>query len=369
MISTGKLVINLSALVGNWRALSERMKAVHTNNRAGAVVKANAYGLGMEPVSTALWQAGCREFFVATLDEAIALRRHLGFGPIILVFGGLSHGLVAEWSEYRLLPVIIDLGHLQLWGDYCRQRQQAMPCALKVDTGMHRLGIPAEDLFEAFANDRWWSHINLQYFISHLACADTPEHPLNKKQQKLFTELSIKLKARYPQAILSLANSSGLFLGDHYYFDLARPGIALYGGNPTPAADNPMQAVVCLELPVMQSRTIAAGETVGYGATFTAKRETHLATVFGGYADGLLRALSNRARAYADGHPVPLVGRVSMDSLVFDVSDLPRIPESITLLNGRQTIDDLASLAGTISYEILTSFGQRYQRSYVHGPT
>jgi alanine racemase len=361
---TGKLIINLSAISENWCRLSERIKVASLKNRCGAVVKADAYGLGMNSVSEVLWRAGCRDFFVATLDEAIALRQYLGAGPSIMVFGGLSHGGVAEWFEYQLLPIIIELGHLEIWGNYCRQRREMMPCALKADTGMHRLGVPAVDLLKALNNNDLWRHIDLKYFISHLACADNPKHPLNKQQLATFTELSAKIKARYPRLLSSLANSSGLFLGDCYYFDLARPGIALYGGNPTPKADNPMRPVVDLELPTMQARTIAAGETVGYGATFTAQRETRLVTVFGGYADGLLRSLSNRACGYANGYPVQMVGRVSMDSLVFDVSDMEYTPKSISLLNEKQTVDDLASQAGTVSYEILTSLGHRYQRVY-----
>ena len=363
--TTGILTINTQAIADNWQLLSERVRQVKATNACAAVVKADAYGLGVLEVAPVLWSAGCREYFVASLDEAIELRECLGVEAKILVFGGLSHGCGKAWFEYQLIPVLIDLAHIALWRDYCQRYQQPLPCALKADTGMHRLGVPAEELMASLADKNQWGGLNLQYFISHMACADNPGHPLNLQQLNSFGRLNQRIKNFYPNVRCSLANSSSVFLGEDYYFDLPRPGIALYGGNPTPHKKNPMRAVVSLELPVMQTRTIQKGESVGYGATFIASRETQLATVFGGYADGLFRALSNNAFAYCGGERVKLVGRVSMDSLIFDISHLSGEPTSLAIINEHQTIDDLAKMAGTIGYEVLTSMGKRYQRRYI----
>lgn len=363
MSSTGLLTINTLAIANNWRLLQDRMLRVNAAARCAAVVKADAYGLGVKPVAIRLYEAGCREFFVATLNEAIELREHLGDEPMIFVFGGLHHGCGEEWCHYDLIPVIIDLAHVETWKKYSHRHGKALPWVLKVDTGMHRLGVQHGELKQWLYGD--WFNLGLKYLLSHLACADTPEHPLNLEQHKKFLEVLSLIQAQCPEVAASLANSSGLFLGGAYCFDLGRPGIALYGGNPIPYQQNPMQAVVELELPVMQCRTIAAGESVGYGASFIAQRETRLVTVFGGYADGLMRVLGNQATAFWKGFSVPMVGRVSMDALMFDVSDLIEWPTTLTILNQTQTVDDLAGAAKTIGYEVLTSLGKRYQRNYL----
>ena len=362
---TGILTIDTQAIANNWRLLTEHMRQSAVKNRCGAVVKANAYGLGVQEVAPVLMASGCKDFFVASLDEAIELRLTLGVKPKILVFGGLSHGCGSEWLEYGLIPILIGLQEVQQWAEFCRRHQRALPCALKADTGMHRLGVMPEALKAGLKNDDLWCGVKLQYFISHLACADVSGHPLNLRQLTIFTDLLGMVRQRFPDVIASLANSSGIFLGEEFLFDLGRPGVALYGGNPTPKCVNPMDAVVQLNLPVMQIRSIAPGEMVGYGATFTSKRETRLATVFGGYADGLFRCLSNRTQAFVGGQAVPLVGRVSMDSLIFDVTDLDVEPDHLTILNKQQTVDHLAANANTIGYEILTSLSKRYKRIYL----
>lgn len=368
MSPTGRLTINLNSICSNWLSLRDRFQQVNPSNQCAAVVKANAYGLGVKQVAPVLESAGCNVFFVSTLDEAIELRRYIKLSSLVYVFGGIAHGLDDEWLHHQLMPVIIDVEHLERWAKFCCEKNAALPCAIKLDSGMHRLGILPQDLMHLLKSSSVWQWINLRLFMSHLACAPTPEHTLNRQQLAVFTEAAALMQARYPRAQHSLVNSSGLFLDDAFYFDLARPGIALYGGNPTTCATNPMKSVVQLDLPVMQCRTIGMNEAVGYGATFIATRTTKLATVFGGYADGLFRALSNGTLAYCEDQLVPQVGRVSMDSLVFDITDLETVPSHLTLINAQQTLDDLASFAQTTSYEILTSLGRRYQRVYLYEP-
>ena len=364
MTSTGLLTINTRAIANNWRLLSKRIQQQNPVNQCGAVIKADAYGLGVAPVAKALLAAGCEEFFVATLAEAIELREVVGKQPRVVVFGGISHGDGDEWQKYQLIPVLFEVSHVERWADKARVLGRPLACAIEMDTGMHRFGIGTEELQRLLQQDPLWDRLQVELFMSHLACADHPEHPLNGRQLQAFKEFAPQITSRYPSVQLSLANSSGLFLGEQFVFDLGRPGAALYGVNPTPKKNNPMQSVITLELPVMQHRTIAAGETVGYGATFKAKRETHLVTVFGGYADGLFRLLSNRGSAFYHGRPVPLVGRVSMDSMVFDVTDLESIPSHLSLLDDSHGVDQMAAAANTIGYEILTSLGRRYQRRY-----
>lgn len=341
------LTVDLGAIVANWRALCAR----HPGGPVAGVVKADAYGLGAGPVARALLAAGCRHFFVAQLTEGQALRAALGPRPMIAVLNGFPPG--AD-GEALLTPVLNGLPNLM-------GRQG--PAILQVDTGMARLGLDAGELDRLAADPGLLRGIDLRYVMTHLACADTPDHPLNAAQAARFRAGL----ARLPPAPTSIANSSGLFLGPDFASDLARPGCALYGINPTPGAPNPMRPVVSLAAPVLQLRSIGAGESVGYGAAWVARRPTRIATVAAGYADGYLRALSGRATGRIGGVAVPLVGRVSMDLLTFDVTDAPdlRPGDLIGLLDGTLTPDDLATAAGTIGYEILTALGTRYQRVYL----
>ena len=368
------------------------MHRVDPCSECAAVVKADAYGLGVEGVSRALFEAGCRTFFVATLSEGVGLRCILSgasgcnlhsampYGddaPRIIVLGGLSHGVGEEWHRYQLVPVLFDIDHFQCWRAYQKSLFQekdtfigdeiSLPCVIKLDTGMHRMGLSVEDFSCVCSDQNMRSSLAPLLIMSHLACADEPKHPLNVQQLSQFQQQKQLAALNFPDIRFSLANSSGLFLGEDYLFDLARPGIAMYGGNPTPYGDNPMSPVVQLSLPIMQLKVIEAGESVGYGASFTAARVTHLAVVFGGYADGMLRALSNSGFAYCAGQRVPLIGRVSMDSMVFDVTDvrLPKEAGSVEVFGLEQTVDDMAKKAGTIGYEMLTSLGARYQRQYI----
>ena len=333
------LSIDLGAVVGNWR----RLGAAH-GAPCAAVLKADGYGLGAAPVGRALAAAGCRHFFVAHLAEGLALRAALGPGAMVAVLNGFAAG--ADGAA-GLTPVLNSLADVSA--------HQGRPAILQLDTGMARLGVPPEECSQL-------AGLQPLFLMTHLACADRSDHPLNAAQAGRFAAA----RALFPGVAASLAASSGIFLGPDFASDLARPGAALYGLNPTPGRPNPMLSVVRLEAPVLQVREIPAGTPVGYGASWVAERPSRVATVAAGYADGYLRALSGRAIASFQGQPVPLIGRVSMDLTTFDVTDLPalRPGDALTLIGPGCTPDDLAERAGTIGYEILTSLGARYRRQY-----
>lgn len=344
-MATGHLDIDLDAIVANWRALGSMAQA-----EAGAVVKADAYGLGVAPVARALAQAGARKFFVAMAEEGVALRAALGAGPDIHVFSGHMAGDAGLIAAHDLIPM------LNSPEQFARHRA-ALPdhaYGIQLDTGMNRLGLEAPD----------WAAIRAEALsggcvlvMSHLACADDPAHAANQAQRAAFVEMT--QDCAVPR---SLSATGGTLLGADYHFDLIRPGIGLYGGLPFTQA----RAVVRLSLPVVQTRAIAAGEFVGYSATFTTQTPRRIATVSGGYADGLLRALSGKAVLYAGNTPCPVAGRVSMDLITVDVTHLDAVPDHLDILCPTQGVDALADLAGTIGYEILTSLGARYARAY-HG--
>ena len=348
------LEIDLGAIVSNWRLLAERAAPA----QCAAVVKANAYGLGAAPVTRALAAAGCRLFFVATLDEGIALRAALGPEPEIAVFNGPLPGTAAEFAAHRLIPVLNEPGQITAWTG-----QKASPAILHIDTGMSRLGLSARE-FTGFADELPKTGIVWRAIISHLACADTPDHALNEQQRARFAAAA----HRMPGVPTSLAASSGIFLGPAYHFDFARPGAALYGVNPQPGRPNPMRQVVRLSGKILQVREIDRGESVGYGAAHVMQKPGRVATVAVGYADGWLRSLSHRGCGYIGGKRIPLLGRVSMDLVTFDVSAIDaaqaRPGASIELLGEHYGVDDAAADAGTIGYEILTALGSRFHRVY-----
>lgn len=364
MSPTGLLIIDTKAIVSNWQRLSRRLKGDGLKQCA-AVVKADAYGLGAEVVALELYKAGCQHFFVATLHEGVGLRVVLGDLPNIYVLGGLSYGCVAEWYQHGLTPVLYDRAYVDQWVAHCKTLGQKLPCVLKVDTGMHRLGLDMDVLNLLLNQPEITDSLNVKVLMSHLACSDLPDHEFNQVQLERFSSIIVRARRVFPGAMFSFANSSGIFLGESFHFDMVRPGAALYGINPTIDQPNPMSSVVRLQLPVVQRRVIPVGDSVGYGATFCAQRETRLAVVFGGYADGLFRLLSNRGYGYCGGQKVPIVGRVSMDSMVFDVTDIDVVPDSIELLNSMQDVSVLGESASTFGYEVLTNLGARYQRSYL----
>jgi alanine racemase len=351
-VSPGQAIlhVDLPAIVANWRDLVAR----HGAPCAG-VVKADAYGLGAARVARALHAAGCTTFFVAHLIEGVALRAALGPGPAIIVLDGFPPGADADAA---LIPV---LNHL---GDVAAHAAAGSRAVLHLDTGMSRLGLDAKEQARLAEDRARMDGLRLLHVMTHLACADEPGHPMNAAQRTRFANAAARIAPDVPR---SVANSSGIFLGPDYRSDLARPGCALYGINPTPGAPNPMRQVLRVEAEILQIRDIAAGDTVGYGASWQAGEPRRIATVAAGYADGYLRALSGRSFALLHGRTVPLAGRVSMDLTTFDVTDVPqaRPGDRLLLIGGEgYTPDDLAARCGTIGYEILTSLGARYHRAY-----
>lgn len=359
MSAAATLMVDLPAIVANWRDLAAR----GAPGAVAGVVKADAYGLGAAEVGPALRAAGCRHFFVALLGEGIALRAAIGPGPMIGVLGGFAPGADGDAA---LTPVLNSLGDVAAHAAAGRASGVARRAILHVDTGMARLGLDAAELALVSADHGLLAGLDLLYVMTHLACADEPGHAMNAAQAARFASACAGL----PKLRRSFANSSGLFLGADFASDLARPGCALYGINPTPAHPNPMRPVMRLEVPVLQLRDIPAATPVGYGATWVAPRPTRIATVAAGYADGYLRSLSGRAVAEFRGRTVPLVARVSMDLTTFDVTDLPEIApgDRLTLIGGDGcSPDEVGARAGTIGYEVLTSLGARYAREYLRG--
>jgi alanine racemase len=356
------LTIDLAAIRANYRLLRERLNGA----TCAAVVKADAYGLGARPVATALVDADCRHFFVAHLDEGVALRPNLPTDVELFVLHGAPPGTEADCLEHGLIPVLNGLEQVDGWTALARERGRALPAILQIDTGMSRLGLSPRELDAVTAEPGRLDGIDLRYVMSHLACAEQQDQPMNAGQLARFHAA----RERLPAAPASFANSSGIFLGAGYHFDLARPGAALYGVAPVAGRPNPMRPVIRLEGRVIQVRDIGAGDLVGYGATWRAAAPARIATVAVGYADGFPRTLSNRAVAYAGDTAVPLVGIVSMDTVTFDVSSLPEseVPKpggTVELIGERHPVDALAREAGTIGYEILTSLGGRYSRRYI----
>ncbi len=360
------LEIDLGALGANYENLRQRSAPAE----CAAVVKADAYGLGAARVGPKLAAMGCRTFFVAHLAEGIALRRALGPGPSVYVLNGPLPETDSDFLAHDLTPVLNSPQQLEQWRRAAGDKSLA--AALHIDTGMARLGLTANEAGELAAGPRRGTErlagLDLQFIISHLACADQPGHALNRAQRQSFESHLAAL----PPARGSLANSSGIFLGPAYHFDLVRPGIALYGGNPTPDRANPMAEVVRLRGRIIQVREIDTPESVGYGATYRAAGPRRIATVPVGYADGYLRALSGQGVANIAGISVPIVGRVSMDLITLDVTAAPREaihPGALVDLIGGAgpSLDDVAANAGTIGYEILTALGGRYHRRYLDG--
>ncbi len=353
-----ELTVDLSAIIANWRLL----KARHGGGATAAVVKADAYGLGVLPVAAALFEAGCTSFFVATLTEALELRASLPAADIY-VFEGLLRGTEKEYLAHRLRPVLNTHAQLETWKRCAADHIDALPAAMHVDTAMQRLGLTFTDLqrqdtLEAARGP----HIDL--LMTHYACASDTANPTNARQLEKIRAAHVLL----PHLRTCYANSSGHFLPAPYHGDMTRPGCALYGITPLDQAPNPMRPVATLRAPILQVRTIDETASLGYAATAHVTPGMRTATVGIGYADGIFRTGSNRLYGHIGNHRVPLIGRVTMDMLCFDVSG---VPESVleketflTLMDHRQTVDDLARIYGTIGYEVLTSIGRRVRREY-----
>lgn len=361
----GLLTVDLNALAANWRTLA-RMAAPAA---CAAVVKANAYGIGLDQAAPALWAAGARVFFVAHLGEGAALR---GFLPeaTIYILNGLDAGATpSDYSGYGLRPVIGSADELKRWAAFAIERDAPPPCALHLDTGMSRLGFESLAALAA-AMEKHGATSGAKLLMSHFVSAELPADPVNAKQIALFAAA----RAAFSHLPASLANSSGMFLPSSPMYDLARPGYALYGGNPTPDQPNPMRTVVSLTVAIQQTRWIEQGQSCGYNAQWTAARRTRLATLPAGYADGLPRSSgatlgTKAAQVMIAGRRCPLVGRVSMDLTVADVTDLPeeavRPGDRAEFFGEGVTLDDFAARSGTIGYQLLTGLGRRYRREYV----
>jgi alanine racemase len=358
------LTVDLDAVAANYRLLVERAgRAV-----VAGVMKADAYGLGMAQVAPALVRAGCRVFFTAHLEEGMRLRGIVPADSAIHVLHGPPPGTAADFIEYRLIPVLNDPGQVRAWSAACVRAGRRLAAAVQVDSGMSRMGLAPADL-DALGEPRdWLAAFEPVLLMSHLACADTPGHPLNARQRTRFDAI----RARFPAMPASLANSSAVFLCPDFHHDLVRPGAALYGINPQPGAPNPLRQAVLLDARIVQVRTIEAGAAVGYGARYVADGTRRIATIAVGYADGWLRALSGRGCAYVDGVRVPIAGTVSMDSITLDVSGIPdaRLQPGMTveLLGAHQHVDAVAAAADTIGYEVLTRLGPRFERRYAGTP-
>jgi alanine racemase len=406
------LTIDLAAIVANWRLLCVQ----HPCGPVAGVVKADGYGLGARPIAQALYAAGCRHFFVALLDEAMEIRQVVP-DAMLAVLGGLIAGSEADYLAHGIVPVLGSLAEIDAWtaaarsvsargetsasleGDitpcrhprtpYRHPRESGDPgwvptcegmtarvtvrapddsiipspsAILHIDTGMSRLGLDARELAALQQDHARLSGIDLRYVMTHLVASEAAADPLNERQRERFAAACAGL----PAAPRSFANSSGIFLGSGWGSDLARPGAALYGINPTPGAANPMRLAVHLRARVLAVRDVPAGTGVGYNATWRAPGPTRIATAAIGYADGLRRTLSNQGRAFFDGKPVPLVGRVSMDLTTFDVTEAPGVVPGawLEIIGPAQTPDDLAVASGTNGYEVLTSLGRRFHRIY-----
>jgi alanine racemase len=366
-----RLTVDLTALTENWKDMARRSGKA----RASAVVKADAYGTGIEDAGEALFMAGARDFFVATVDEGVTLRPYAPDARIF-VLSGVWPGTERRLFENDLVPVISSEEQLAFWmavladyGDY--------PCALNVDTGFNRLGLSMEEAM-ALADDvsRPASFAPV-LVMSHLACSDDHSSEMNKQQLESFRQVS----AAYEGIVSSLAASGGIFLGSDYHFDLTRPGIALYGGEAVNGLANPMRPVVTAEARIIQVRTAKAGEFVGYGRALQLTRDSRLAVVSAGYADGYLRSQSSGGvplrqvvpeggYGFLAGRKIPIAGRITMDLTIFDVTDLPenavRAGDYVELFGKNVLVDDVARSAGTIGYEILTSIGLRHERRYLY---
>jgi alanine racemase len=353
------LTVDRGAIVANYRALAARAAPA----QCAAVVKADAYGLGAVHVGPALARAGCRHFFVAHLGEAVELRSVVPAPASIYVLNGLARGDVEDLLAHDLIPVLNDLSQVDGWAAPSRRLGRTLPAVIQFDTRMSRLGLEDGEFRTLHTERSRLASLDLRFVMSHLACAEETDNPLNRAQLAEFRSI----RAAFPDSKASFANSSAIFLGPDYAFDLVRPGCALYGINPLLNKKNPMQPTARLESRILQVRRVDHPRTVGYGATHRVSGPTRIATIAIGYADGWLRSLSGRGVAYCGDRPVPFLGRVSMDLVTLDVTAAPdaKIGDLVELMGPHQDVDAVAAKAGTIGYEILTRLGRRFHRTYI----
>lgn len=355
------LEIDLSKIRQNYRILAD----ICQNSQIGSVVKANSYGLGADIIASELQkQENCQIFFVSSIDEGINLRKVINNQANIFVLNGVYNNDAKEFIEHKLAPVLNSLEQIEIWQKLAISKKQNLPCMLHIDTGMNRLGIGSTEIEHVINKQNLLQDLDIQYIVSHLSVSEELDNPYNLEQLTTF-----KHYLQYFKSIkASLANSSSIFLGPEYHFDLVRPGAALYGLNPISGL-NPMHNPIKLTAPIIQLQELVEGRHISYGKTFMTNRCSLIATLPLGYADGYSRAFSNRGEVFIDDHCAPVVGRVSMDLITVDVTDVPRhkifLGKQVEIIGNHCTIDRLANIIGTISYEILTKLGPRYKRVYV----
>lgn len=361
--SRGILEINLAAVRENYRIITAQLV---DSCEAAAVVKAGAYGLGAVEIAGALIGEGCNNFFVANIDEALALRG--AYADIeIMILNGFYASAADLYPAHKLTPVLGSFMEIKGYRAMAEKLGRPLPAYLHFNARMNRLGLGGIEAEELLGDMDMLDGLDIKCVMSHFACADEAGHELTETQYEVFSDIA----SHFPNAKKSLANSSGIFRGAKYHFDMVRPGMALYGLNPTPETVNPMRAVVSLKLPVIRTRIVYAGAVVGYGATYRFENDTPLATVSAGYADGVFWSLGNKGALYFNGYRCPIRGRVSMDLTTVDLSDVPKDQrpkpgEYMELLGLHQSADALADDAGTIGYEVLTHLGGRYERRYIN---
>ncbi len=362
-LASAMVTVDLEALQFNYRTLSQQAAPA----ACGVAIKGEAYGLGMGPVAKTLWAGGCQNYFVSRPMEGAELRSVLP-DAAIYVLDGFYSGQAKFYREYDLIPALISVGEALEWAKF----GEGKPCAIHVDTGINRLGFTPAEFAQLCSDADLKKALYIKLLVSHLACSDEVGHPMNAKQLAAFNEHRKML----PEVPTSFANSSGIYLGGDYAHDLVRAGVALYGGNPLPGKPNPMKTVVTLQAKVMQTRFVKKGDTIGYNARWTAPYDSRIALLGAGYRDGIPRRLSSTrsdgpAQVFIAGRRVPIVGRVSMDMMACDVTDIPAGDISrgtlAEIFGPHISVDEAAASAGTISYELLTHLGNRYHRRYIGG--
>ncbi|WP_336279616.1 alanine racemase [Bartonella sp. CB175] len=358
---TAVATIDVGALVANYKFLAQRVGSTECS----AVLKANAYEMGADKIAPALYQAGCRTFFVAQLTEALQLKAVLPSDVTLALLNGLPYDAEEFVAQSNIIPVLNSWNAIESWQNICQKKSKKFPAIIQIDTGMNRLGLNQEELQKLIKQPTIFEQADIKYMISHLSNANNETHPSNYTQLAVFKTALAQL----PSCKASLANSGGMFLGSDFHFDLVRPGIALYGIDPFGKSPTPLKPVLKLKAQVIQSRDINAEEPIGYGGSFVTRRPSTLVTLSIGYADGLLRALSNKGSIYFNGYKLPIVGRISMDSTVVDATDLrckkPQRGDWVEIIGTHQTIEQLSKDANTIPHEILTSLSPRCKRIYI----
>lgn len=361
---SSKVILNIN--LQNIRHNYEELKRACPNSEVGAAVKADAYGLGINRVAPVLKEAGCKHFFVANCAEGVVLRAIVGRDVNIYVFHGVFLDEIEAFMEYNLIPVLNHLAQVEIWQNHANDLGRKLPCLIHLDIGMHRMGMPEHEL-DLFDVKTHAANLDILYVISHLTSSEKIDSNRNKFQLDKFNQLSAKFKG-YAK---SLANSSGIFLGEDYHFDLTRPGAAIYGLDPTPyMTSSTIKPVISLSAPIIQLSALQPGDSVGYNETYTnnSKKSCPIATIPVGYADGFFRHFSNKGCVMIAGHEAPIIGVVSMDLAVIDVSEIPDgliyLGQNVEILGEHLTADKIARLCATNGYEVLTSLGSRYERIY-----